>query len=113
MPLLVEFGAADSSLSGSVPNGLTKLNELVDIYLFESGLSGTLPKDIGNLIKLTNFVSLKQMQLNANRFTGVIPSDVAGMTSLGTSLFCSSAKLSFPMAQILSTLSLCSQYISG
>lgn len=76
MPFLVEFGAAGGRLSGSIPTGLTKLTELLDIYLYESNLNGTLPQDIGNLSKLTH------LALQTNSLTGSLPTSFYDLTSL-------------------------------
>jgi len=99
MPLLNEFGAADNNMNGTIPVGLTKLTDLIEIYLFESGISGTLP-DIGNLGKLEHLAlqdndlsgtippslygltTLENLYLSSNRFSGTIPPDVGNLVSL-------------------------------
>lgn len=76
MPLLVQFAVADKKLNGTIPIGLTKLTELTDIYLFECGISGSLPQDIGNLRKLT------RLALQTNDLSGSLPSSLYDLTSL-------------------------------
>lgn len=100
LPLLVEFGAADTDLSGSIPIGLRKVTELIDLYLFNCGISGPLPQDIGNLHKLTHLAiqqndlsgtfppslyaltSLHNMHLRENSFSGSLSSEIGNLVSV-------------------------------
>ena len=97
LPLLVEFGAADNNMKGTIPSGITALTELVDIFLFESGVSGTLPQEMSNLSKLTH------LALQNNDLTGSIPSSLYGIASL-KNLLLSDNRLSGTLLTVVGNL---------
>jgi Leucine-rich repeat (LRR) protein len=60
-------------LSGTIPESMTNMNLLKDIYLFTNDLTGSIPAGIFNLTKL------KYMYLDDNRFTGTIPDCIGNL----------------------------------
>jgi Leucine-rich repeat (LRR) protein len=69
-----------NKLSSTLPSSLFNLHNLVQLDLNNNFLSGTISPKLANL-------PLIFLQLQANRFTGTIPSQVATMTDLRESTF--------------------------
>ena len=59
---------SENRLSGSIPRDLGKLTKLTDLCLHQNQLSGPIPQEIGN------FMSLVKLALGFNNFSGALPS---------------------------------------
>ena len=66
---------SSNNLSGTLPKELGNLDQLTEIHLQENNLSGTLPKELGNLDQLT------EIRLQSNNLSGPIP-DLSALTAL-------------------------------
>jgi LPXTG-site transpeptidase (sortase) family protein len=72
---------ANANLSGSIPNSIGNLTNLVELEissssLKNSNLSGPIPSSIGNLTHLTS------LTLRYNKLTGSIPASIGNLSSL-------------------------------
>ena len=63
-------------LTGTIPAELGSLTGLTQLTLVDSQLTGTIPSELGNLANLT------QLHLFSNRLTGPIPSELGRLTNL-------------------------------
>ncbi|KAL6841103.1 hypothetical protein ACP4OV_029072 [Aristida adscensionis] len=71
------IGLSNNNLSGVLPDSLSNLSmSLTDLYLDGNKISGSIPRDIGNL------VSLESLILYQNFFTGSLPSSLCRLTNL-------------------------------
>jgi len=66
----------ENKLTGTLPNELTRLTNLVDLNLADNDLTGPLPLDIGKLNQLN------VLDLHGNLFTGPIPENVGQLRQL-------------------------------
>ena len=67
-----------NELVGSIPSGISKLNQLKSLNLDENALYGTLPHTIGNL------TNLEYLSAKGNTLSGGLPSTMKTMKSLTT-----------------------------
>jgi hypothetical protein len=65
-----------SGLSGSIPSEIGNLTNLESLYLNNNQLTGLIPSEIGNLTNLTS------LNLSNNQLTGSIPSEIGNLTNL-------------------------------
>ena len=65
-----------SGLSGSIPSEIGNLTNLESLYLNNNQLTGLIPSEIGNLTNLTD------LRLSSNQLTGSIPSEIGNLTNL-------------------------------
>uniref|UniRef100_A0A0E0MGF6 non-specific serine/threonine protein kinase n=1 Tax=Oryza punctata TaxID=4537 RepID=A0A0E0MGF6_ORYPU len=62
---------------GQLPDSLSNLStSLINLQVYSNKISGSLPKDIGNLI------NLRTLSLHKNYFTGILPSSLTRLASL-------------------------------
>ena len=66
----------DSGLTGSIPPEIGNLNNLTELDLSDNDLTGSIPSEIGNLSNLT------KVYLYDNNLTGSIPSEIGNLTNL-------------------------------
>jgi len=76
----------NSGLTGSIPSEIGNLTNLTYLYLYNNELSGSIPPEIGNLTNLT------WLWLYDNQLTGSIPSSIGNLTNL-TGLFLNNNQL--------------------
>ncbi|KAK7400199.1 hypothetical protein VNO78_11399 [Psophocarpus tetragonolobus] len=86
LPYLRVVDFALNYLHGTIPKEWGSTN-LVTISLFVNGLSGEIPKELGNITTLT------YLNLEGNQFSGVVPHELGSLSNLRT-LILSSNKLS-------------------
>ena len=67
---------SNSGLTGFIPPEIGNLTNLTDLRLGVNELTGSIPTEIGNLTKLTKLI------LYNNEFTGEIPSEIGNLTNL-------------------------------
>jgi len=65
-----------SGLTGSIPSEIGNLTNLHDLNLSENQLTGEIPPEIGNLM------NLNYLDLNGNLLTGEIPPEIGNLTNL-------------------------------
>ena len=65
-----------SGLTGSIPSEIGNLTNLTELNLYGNQLTGSIPPEIGNLTNLT------YMNLGSNQLTGSIPSEIGNLTNL-------------------------------
>ncbi|KAI9083704.1 hypothetical protein K1719_034293 [Acacia pycnantha] len=63
-------------MSGDIPNEISNLTNVNNIYLDENQLSGPIPKSIGKL------TMLKELSLANNNLEGNIPNEIRGLANL-------------------------------
>ena len=73
---LEELYLNDNQLTGGIPSGIGNLVNLKKLYLNDNGLAGGIPNEIGNLD------SLKYLDLSNNFLNGLIPSEIGNLTNL-------------------------------
>ena len=74
---LVNVFLEENNLTGSIPTAFgNSITTLAKLFLNNNQLSGTIPAQLGNL------VSLRELRLSGNNLTGSIPSSFGGMTSI-------------------------------
>jgi len=66
----------NSGLTGSIPSEIGYLTNLTELNLYNNQLTGSIPPEIGNLTNLT------YMNLGSNQLTGSIPSEIGSLTNL-------------------------------
>ncbi len=66
----------ENKLSGSIPKEIGNLTELKKLYLQENKLSGSIPKEIGNLTKL------QHLYLYKNNLSGSMPKKIGDLSEL-------------------------------
>ena len=66
----------DSGLTGSIPPEIGNLNNLTELDLSDNDLTGSIPSEIGNLSNLT------KIHLYDNDLTGSLPSEIWNLTNL-------------------------------
>ena len=67
---------SNSGLTGEIPSEIGNLTNLTDLILFNNQLTGEIPSEIGNL---TNLILLR---LSSNQLTGEIPPEIGNLTNL-------------------------------
>jgi Leucine-rich repeat (LRR) protein len=77
---------SNSGLTGEIPSEIGNLTNLTELKLYYNELTGEIPPEIGNLTNLT------YLGLNSNELTGSIPPEIGNLTNL-THLFLSSNQL--------------------
>ena len=71
-----ELDLSNSGLSGEIPPEIGNLINLTYLWLRDNELTGSIPSEIGNLINLTS------LGLYDNQFSGSIPPEVGNLTYL-------------------------------
>ena len=66
----------NSGLTGSIPPEIGNLTNLINLMLYNNQLTGSIPSEIGNL---TNLITLR---LGINQLTGEIPPEIGNLTNL-------------------------------
>ena len=66
---LTELWAAGNGLSGSLPTTLGGNTKLSSLIMYDSGLAGTLPSELGNLV-------LEELAVQKNSLVGPIPEEL-------------------------------------
>ncbi|CAL9038506.1 unnamed protein product [Musa banksii] len=74
-PSIVSINLSGKNLTGNFPLELTKLTGLVELWLDENSLSGTIPD-------FSECLNLKTVHLENNELTGVLPSSLGDLPSL-------------------------------
>ncbi|XP_022846687.1 probable LRR receptor-like serine/threonine-protein kinase At1g67720 [Olea europaea var. sylvestris] len=74
-PSIVSIKLSGKNLTGEIPSALTKLNSLVELWLDENSLSGSIPDFSG-------CPNLKKIHLENNQLTGELPSSLANLPNL-------------------------------
>ena len=87
----------DNGLSGPIPSQIGNLTALTDLTLPGNQLSGTIPPEIGNLTALT------KLNLSVNHLSGPIPPQIGALTAL-EGLFLSDNGLSGPIPSQIGNL---------
>ncbi|GJT42391.1 kinase-like domain-containing protein [Tanacetum coccineum] len=75
---LTTFYSGGCNLYGSIPRSIFNLSLLVNLYLAENHLTGSLPSEIGNQLP-----NLEYLQLRDNELTGVLPPSISNCSNLG------------------------------
>jgi len=65
-----------SGLTGSIPSEIGNLTNLTELNLYGNQLTGSIPSEIGNLTNLT------ELNLYGNQLTGSIPPEIGNLTNL-------------------------------
>ncbi|MFL2998671.1 MAG: leucine-rich repeat domain-containing protein [Candidatus Neomarinimicrobiota bacterium] len=71
-----ELDLSGSGLTGSIPPEIGNLTNLTELDLDGNQLTGSIPSEIGNLTNLT------ELDLDENQLTGSIPSEIGNLTNL-------------------------------
>jgi len=78
---------SSNQLSGSIPKEIGNLSKLTELNLISNQLNGSIPKEIGNLS------NLRYLHLSSNQLSGSIPQEISNLSKL-TELSLSSNQLS-------------------
>ena len=100
---LNEFWIQKNPVQGTIPSELAKLsNHMMDLRLYDTALSGTVPEEIFDLTllwrfdlhtsnftgtispRIGNLTSLSIFRINNNGFTGPLPTELESLPSLKT-----------------------------
>ena len=73
---VVGIGLGDSGLTGTIPTELGDLSSLTGLYLWGNQLTGQIPTELGDLTNLTG------MSLGGNELNGAIPTELGDLSSL-------------------------------
>ena len=73
---IIEINLSKNQLSGTIPKELGNLVTLKNLTLSFNYLTGEVPRELGNLVSLTDF------NLFHNKLTGAIPTELGRLTSL-------------------------------
>ena len=71
-----ELNLGNSGLTGEIPSEIGNLTNLTDLMLDGNQLTGEIPSEIGQLTNLTH------LSLQNNQFTGEIPPEIGNLTNL-------------------------------
>ena len=71
-----ELYLLNSGLTGSIPPEIGNLTNLTELVLFQNELTGSIPPEMWNLTNLT------KLYLNGNQLTGSIPPEIGNLTNL-------------------------------
>ena len=109
---VVEIGLGDSGLTGTIPSELGSLSNLTGLRLYENELTGTIPAELGDLASLTG------MRLGGNQLNGPIPpqlGDLANLTGLSLTRNQLSGKIPTELGGLanLTVMSLSANRLSG
>ena len=74
-----DLSLSDSGLSGEIPAEIGNLTNLTNLDLSNNQLTGSIPSEIGNLTSLTN------LDLSNNQLTGVITESICDLINLSVS----------------------------
>ncbi|CAG7872396.1 unnamed protein product [Brassica rapa] len=70
-------------LSGEIPKELGNCSALINLFLYDNDLSGTLPRELEPIPEtFGNLSNLQQLMLSSNNITGSIPSVLSNCTRL-------------------------------
>jgi len=72
----IELDLSNSGLEGSIPPEIGNLINLTKLKLYNNQLTGEIPSEIGNL------TNLAYLYLYTNQLTGSIPSEIGNLTNL-------------------------------
>ena len=75
---VTRLSLSSNGLTGTIPRMLGNLTSLRELRLQWNGLTGAIPREFGNL------TSLENLSLQWNRLTGLIPPEFGNLTSLRT-----------------------------
>ena len=67
---------SNSGLSGTIPTQIGELTNLESLYLTSNNFTGEIPASFGNLI------NLEELSLSQNQISGIIPTDLQNLTNL-------------------------------
>ena len=67
---------SNSGLSGTIPTEIGELTNLESLYLTSNNFTGEIPASFGNLI------NLEELSLSQNQISGIIPTDLQNLTNL-------------------------------
>ena len=73
---LVELFLPENNLTGTLPAELGNLAQLQELNLWDNTLTGLIPSELGNLVQLT------RLNLSGNTLTGLIPSELGNLAQL-------------------------------
>jgi len=73
---LTVLSLSSNQLSGSIPRELGNLSHLTELWLYSNQLSGEIPSELGNLSHLT------ELWLFKNQLSGTIPSELGNLSNL-------------------------------
>mmetsp|Transcript_17709 Transcript_17709/g.50179 ORF Transcript_17709/g.50179 Transcript_17709/m.50179 type:complete len:353 (-) Transcript_17709:106-1164(-) len=73
---LLEFYISNTRISGTIPSEIGTLSNLYNLYVGNANLHGTIPTEIGNMQRLVDFVAFQ------NQLAGPIPSEIGGLSRL-------------------------------
>ncbi|XP_064942371.1 probable LRR receptor-like serine/threonine-protein kinase At1g56140 isoform X3 [Musa acuminata AAA Group] len=118
---IIELKVFEMNVSGTIPDALFNLTNLVNLNLSRNILNGSIPEDIHKLKRLRilsldknqfsgnitpsigNLTNLTYLSLGTNRFSGSIPSTVGSLTLL-EQLYIDSSGLSGPLPSDLANM---------
>ena len=81
----------NNQLSGSIPKELGNLTNLEVLRLYGNELSGSIPTELGNLVNLT------ELNLGGNQLSGTLPQSLTMLTKLEKFSFWSTGGLCAPL----------------
>ncbi|MBO7249517.1 MAG: hypothetical protein J6U88_05515, partial [Bacteroidales bacterium] len=73
---IIDITLQDNNLTGSIPAGLSKLENLTGFDIYRNKVTGEIPKELGDL------KNLYLIYLNDNNFTGTIPKELGSLSNL-------------------------------
>ena len=74
---VIVINLSGNQLTGSIPPEIGNLVKLENLLLYNNQLSGSIPSEIGNLVNLYN------LSLSSNQLSGSIPSGIVNLVNLG------------------------------
>ncbi|KAK4592244.1 hypothetical protein RGQ29_016671 [Quercus rubra] len=78
LTILINLYLQDNDLQGSIPSSLGKCENMIQLSLAKNNLNGTISDQVISLS-----FSLTFLDLSANKFTGVLPTDFTDLKNLG------------------------------
>ena len=76
-----ELDLSNSGLTGEIPPEIGNLTNLTELVLGNNQLTGSIPPEIGNLTNLTH------LYLNDNQLSGIIPDEICNQGDSSPSLY--------------------------